>query len=51
MLCRMLFNERLSEIKKHSGALAELEAELAALLAIVRGIVSPGKKEAGQDAG
>ena len=50
-LCRMLLKEPLSSVMEHSDALMALETELSALLAIVRGLVSPGKKEAGHNAG
>jgi ParB-like chromosome segregation protein Spo0J len=51
ILYRALFNKSLSTTREYSDALKELEAELLALLAIIRGLVSPGKTEVGQDAG
>lgn len=46
-LSRILSNKPPREVNRYSHALKELEADLAALLRIVSGLVSPGKTEAG----
>jgi ParB-like chromosome segregation protein Spo0J len=49
-LCRMLYNKSPYEIQEHRNEFKELETELLALLAIIRKLVYPGKKEVEQGA-
>jgi hypothetical protein len=51
LLCKLLHDKPPYEINGIRSALKDLENELAAMLAFVRKIVSPGKTEVRQDAG
>jgi len=51
MLCRLFFNGPTPKPACHIAAMKELEMELLALVAAVRGSISPGKMEAGHNAG
>jgi ParB-like chromosome segregation protein Spo0J len=50
-LRRIFFNESVFESMENRAALKGLEAEVSALLTVVRKLVSPGKMEVGQSAG
>ena len=51
MIGRALFSLSSHEAEGRNGALKELEADLLALLAIIRGLFSPGKMEGGYSGG